>query len=45
VLVGAGITASTERRIQAAARRTRPRVAAAEPQPVEPERRAARAPS
>jgi membrane protein len=45
VLVGAGITASAERRIQAAARRTRPRVAAAEPQPVEPERRAARAPS
>jgi membrane protein len=45
VLVGAGITASTERRIQAAARRTRPRVVAAQPQSVEPERTAARAPS
>jgi membrane protein len=44
VLVGAGITASAERRIQAAAQRTRPRVVAAEPQRVEPERRTARAP-
>jgi membrane protein len=44
VLVGAGITASAERRIQAAAQRTRPRVVAAEPQPVERERRTARTP-
>jgi membrane protein len=45
VLVGAGIAASAERGAQAAARRTRPRVLAAQPQPAEPERSTARAPS